>query len=35
MKAIAAAYNIMPWVYKRDYEGSIPKVPGREYYDNR
>ena len=35
MKAIAAAYNIMPWVYKRDYEGNIPKVPGREYYDNR
>jgi len=34
MKAITAAYNIMPWVYKRNYNGDIPPVPGLEYYDN-
>ena len=34
MKAITAAYNIMPWVYKRNYDGMIPPVPGSEYYDN-
>lgn len=34
MKAITAAYNIMPWVYKQNYEGEIPVVPGDEYYDN-
>lgn len=37
MKAITAAYNIMPfmpWVYKRNYDRMISPVPGSEYYDN-
>ena len=25
----------MPWVYKRNYTGDIPLVPGAEYDDNR
>lgn len=35
VKGIAAAYNILPWVYKRDGGGEVPSVPGDEYYDNR
>ncbi|KAL9181674.1 hypothetical protein ACHAXT_012017 [Thalassiosira profunda] len=33
MTAIAPNYNILPWVYTRDYDGTIPAVPGEEYYD--
>eukprot|EP00580_Thalassiosira_gravida_P005994 CAMPEP_0201655548 /NCGR_PEP_ID=MMETSP0493-20130528/46064_1 /ASSEMBLY_ACC=CAM_ASM_000838 /TAXON_ID=420259 /ORGANISM="Thalassiosira gravida, Strain GMp14c1" /LENGTH=670 /DNA_ID=CAMNT_0048132137 /DNA_START=1151 /DNA_END=3160 /DNA_ORIENTATION=- len=34
LKAITAAYNIVPYVYKRNSNGDIPEVPGEEYYNN-
>ncbi|KAL7533811.1 hypothetical protein ACHAXR_005454, partial [Thalassiosira sp. AJA248-18] len=34
LTAITAAYNILPFVFKRDYNGDIPMAPGEEYYNN-
>jgi len=35
MTAIVPKYNLMPNVFKRDYNGDVPPIPGGEYYDNR
>jgi len=34
LKVITPAFNIVPYVYKRNSNGDIPVVPGTEYYNN-